>query len=124
MGQLLKGDVREMELSFNTENRTSGVGLKALQLYSSKQYEAAIKSFQDILDLEPNNWDARLLLGACYYKTSQFITAQRIFNYIASNCKNLEILSKTRQAFVRHSLSLSTAQRISHQNSVATTPLV
>lgn len=87
-----------MELSFNTENRQAGVGLRALQQYSSKQYKEAIASFTDILDLEPNNWDARLLLAACYYKTSQYITAQRIFTFISNNCQNVEILSRARQA--------------------------
>lgn len=87
-----------MGLSFNTENREAGVGLKAFQLYTSKKYSEAISAFNLILDFEPKNWDARLLLGACYYKTKQYITAQRVFNNIAENCDNLEIRSKARQA--------------------------
>ena|SRR5579883_3243248 len=87
-----------MELSFNTVNREGGVGLKAFQQYTSKQYNEAIASFNLILDFDPKNWDARLLLAACYYKTKQYVTAERIFSFIAETCDNVEIRSKARQA--------------------------
>lgn len=87
-----------MEISFNTQNREAAVGLKALQQYKAKQYNDAIASFTEILDYEPGNWDARLLLAACYYKSGQFMTAQRIFTFIDNNCILAEIVSKARQA--------------------------
>lgn len=88
-----------MEITFNTQNAEATVALKALQQYKAKQFKEAIASFTEILDCEPGNWDARLLLGACYYKSGQFLTAQRIFNYInESCCTNLEARAKAREA--------------------------
>lgn len=84
VGQMGKG--KFMEITFNTENRNATVALKALRLYKTKQYSEAIPSLTDILDCEPNNWDARLLLAACYYRTQQYMTAQRIFRFIADGC--------------------------------------
>lgn len=87
-----------MNISFNTENREAAVGLKALQQYKAKQYNEAIASFTEILDLEPRNWDARLLLAASYYKSAQYFTAQRIFMFIKDNCPEREIASKATEA--------------------------
>ncbi|MBX9685460.1 MAG: tetratricopeptide repeat protein [Candidatus Obscuribacterales bacterium] len=71
-----------MEITFNTCNLDASVALKALQLYKAKKYKEAIPALQEILDVEPKNWDARLLLGACYYKTAQYPSAQRLFQFI------------------------------------------
>jgi thioredoxin-like negative regulator of GroEL len=75
-----------MEITFNTHNADATVALKALNLYKAKQYNEAIPALTEILDYEPGNWDARLLLAACYYRTQQFLTAQRIFRYISDSC--------------------------------------
>lgn len=88
------GNYRKMEITFNTQNVDATVALKALRLYKDRNFKEAIPAFTDILDAEPGNWDARLLLGACYYKTEQYVTAQRIFRYIAESCTSFEIRSK------------------------------
>lgn len=87
-----------MDISFNTENREAAVGLRAMQQYKAKQFNEAIGSFTEILDFEPQNWDARLLLAASYYKSNQYYTAQRIFTFIAESCPDREIAGKAREA--------------------------
>lgn len=87
-----------MEFSFNTENRAAGVGLQALQHYKAGQFKDAITCFTEILDMEPGNWDARLLLAASYYKSGQYMSAERIFHYISNTCNDMEIRSKATQA--------------------------
>ena len=75
-----------MEITFNIQNANATVALRALNLYRAQRYNEAIPALTDILDYEPGNWDARLLLAACYYRTQQFMTAQRIFRYISESC--------------------------------------
>ena len=75
-----------MEITFDTQKVDATVAVKALRFYKSKQYNEAIPALTDILDYEPSNWDARLLLAACYYKTQQYMTAQRIFRFISDGC--------------------------------------
>lgn len=74
---------QSMEITFNTQNADASVALKALRLYKDKNYKEATAALTEILDYEPGNWDARLLLAACYYRTQQYMTAQRIFKFVA-----------------------------------------
>jgi tetratricopeptide (TPR) repeat protein len=75
-----------MEFTFNTQIIDVSVALNALNLYRSGAYKDAISHLLNILDMEPKNWDARLMLGACYFKTDQFASAQRAFRFIYENC--------------------------------------
>jgi thioredoxin-like negative regulator of GroEL len=75
-----------MEFTFNTQIVDVSVALNALNLYKSASYKEATTHLLNILDVEPKNWDARLMLGACYFKTEQFASAQRAFRFIYENC--------------------------------------
>lgn len=75
-----------MEFTFNTQIVDVSVALNALKLYKGGQYKDATAKLLDIIDVEPKNWDARLMLGACYFKTEQFAAAQRAFRFIYENC--------------------------------------
>lgn len=83
-----------MEFTFNTQVVDVSVALNALKFYKAGQYKEAIAHLQDILDVESKNWDARLMLGACYFKTEQFAAAQRAFKFIYENCPVSETKSR------------------------------
>ena len=75
-----------MDLSFNTSNVDVSIALKALRYYRAKEFGQAIEALLEVLDVEPRNWDARLMLGSCYYKTGQFGSAHRVFKMIYDRC--------------------------------------
>src|SRR3989338_3017168 len=75
-----------MDITFDTQVVDVSVALNALKHYRAGEYKLAIAALQEILDVEPKNWDARLMLGVSFYRTAQFITAQRAFRYIFDNC--------------------------------------
>lgn len=83
-----------MEFTFNTQIVDISVALNALKLYKSGRHKEAINCLLDILDCEPKNWDARLMLGACYYKTEQYAAAQRAFRFLHDNCNDPETKRK------------------------------
>ena len=82
-----------MDFTFNTSIVDVSVAVNALKLYKGKQYKEATACLLDIIDVEPKNWDARLMLGACYFKTDQFAAAQRAFRFIYENCPISDIKS-------------------------------
>lgn len=83
-----------MDITFNTQIVDVTVALNALKLYKAGNYKEAIKHLLDILDVEPRNWDARLMLAACYYKTTQFATAQRAFRFLYDTCPEGDVKKK------------------------------
>ena len=87
-----------MEITFNTKNAEASVAVKAMQLYKNKQFKEAIPVLHDILDCEPNNWYGRLILGACYYKTQQYLAAQRLFRFLNETCPEREVRLKALEA--------------------------
>ncbi len=83
-----------MKLTFNTLIADVSIALKAINNYRAGSYEQAITSLHDILDSEPMNWDARLMLAACYYKTEQWSSAHRAFAFIVSRTNDNDIRAK------------------------------
>jgi len=71
-----------MNLTFDIEIVDAKVALRALKQYEEGNFGEAIRTLLEILDLEPKNWQARLMLAVCYYKTKQFISAERTFRFI------------------------------------------
>jgi hypothetical protein len=71
-----------VNLTFNTQNVSASVALKALQHYRAHEFQQAINSLLDVLDSEPDNWQARLMLAVCYYKTTQLLAAERAFRAV------------------------------------------
>ncbi len=83
-----------MELNFNTQNVDISVALKALSLYRAGEFSQATCALLEVLDNEPKNWQARLMLGACYYKTAQFASAGRCFRFVYENASDEESRKK------------------------------
>jgi hypothetical protein len=83
-----------MNLTFNTQIVDVSVALKALQHYRQGEFQQAISVLLDVLDNEPLNWQARLMLAVCYYKTNQFLASQRAFRLIYEQANDLEIRKK------------------------------
>jgi thioredoxin-like negative regulator of GroEL len=83
-----------MDITFNTQIVDVSVALNALKHYRAGEYKEAITHLVDILDVEPRNWDARLMLAACYYKTGQYATAQRAFRFLHDNSADAETKKK------------------------------
>lgn len=89
-----------MNLTFNTQNVNIQVALKALNAYRAGDFMQAASALQEILDMEPQNWDARLMLGACHFKTGHYFQAECAFRNICENCKDTEIRNKARQGML------------------------
>lgn len=87
-----------MKLTFNTMVADLSVALSAINHYQSGLFTEAINDLQSVLDFEPKNWDARLMLGACYYRTQQWSAAHRTFDFIASKCTDSDIRAKAQEA--------------------------
>jgi thioredoxin-like negative regulator of GroEL len=83
-----------MDITFNTQIVDVSVALNALKLYKDGNYKEAINHLLSILDVEPRNWDARLMLSACYYKTNQLGSAQRAFRFLYENCTDTDTKRK------------------------------
>jgi hypothetical protein len=83
-----------MDLSFNTTSVDVSVALKALKHYRAREFNLAIEALLSVLDVEPRNWDARLMLGCCYYKTNQFGSAHRAFKMIYDRCLDADLKQK------------------------------
>jgi hypothetical protein len=75
-----------MDITFNTHTVDVSVTLKAVQLYREKNYKACVTVLMSVLDVEPRNWQARLMLGACYFRTEQWGAAQRCFRFLVDQC--------------------------------------
>lgn len=84
-------------LTFNTMIADVSVALKAINLYQTGCYKEAINELQSVLDCEPNNWEARLMLAACYYKTAQYPAAERAFQFIANKTTNPEVRKRAEE---------------------------
>lgn len=80
-------------LSLNTTQIDTTVAMKAYNLYKSANYSEAMPALQEILDMEPTNWQARLFLGACFFKTGQPMAAERAFRFVYEKCSD-EVLKQ------------------------------
>ncbi|MBX9569276.1 MAG: tetratricopeptide repeat protein [Candidatus Obscuribacterales bacterium] len=83
-----------MSNTFNTLVSNLSTVVNAVNLYQSGRYRDAISSLQELLDLEPNNWEARLMLAVCFYKTGQLGAAHRAFDLIVERTTDLDIRQK------------------------------
>lgn len=84
----------DMTLTFNTLIADVSVALRAINFYQSGSYKDAIGDLQSILDYEPCNWDARLMLAACFYKTGQLPAAHRAFSFIKDRCDKDDVRNR------------------------------
>ena len=86
-----------MKHTFNTFVADLSVAINAVSLYQTGDFRKAINAIQDVLDLEPNNWDARLMLAVCYFKTGQHGAALRAFQLIADKTDCPDIREKAQE---------------------------
>lgn len=97
-----------MNLTFNTEIAANiSVVLEALNYYQNRQFNQAIQPLLNVLDVEPRNWDARLMLAACYYKTNQYAAAERAFRMICENSGDADLKKKAAEGLRAASAKLS-----------------
>jgi len=89
-----------MQLTFNTQNVNISVALKALNSYRSGGYREASLALLEVLDTEPQNWDARLMLGACYYKLGQYFAAQCAFRVVCELSTDSAMRTKGREGIL------------------------
>jgi hypothetical protein len=75
-----------MDLNFTTSSVDAKVVVEAYGLYKEAKFREAIPVLHAILDVEPNNWQARLFLAVCQFETAQPAAAQRAFRHIYDNC--------------------------------------
>lgn len=87
-----------MEITIITAEINAEVALSALRCYRNGQFKDALGKLQDILDVEPTNWQARLYLAACFFKTAQPAAAQRTLRYIYDNCPDETLRKKAFEA--------------------------
>lgn len=83
-----------MKLTFSTFVADLSLTLDAVNLYQSGEFRRAINHIQAVLDLEPSNWDARLMLAVCFFKTGQHGAAIRAFQVIADKAACPDIRQK------------------------------
>ncbi len=83
-----------MEFTFNTYTVDATIALRALKNYRAGDFHNAAQDLLNILDHEPRNWQARLMLGACYFKTKQYGAAQRVFRHMCENSSDAELREK------------------------------
>ncbi len=95
-----------MKLTFNTKNVNIQVALKALNHYRKEEFLEASEALIEILDMEPQNWDARLMLGACYYRTDHFFSAERCFRIICEQAHDSSIRARAREGLISTSARL------------------
>jgi hypothetical protein len=79
---------------FTTTQLDASVALNAYKLYKAGNYQEAIPCLQNILDMEPANWQARLFLGASFHHLGQNWSAQSAFRYVWDNCTDADLRKK------------------------------
>lgn len=71
-----------MNIGITTLVMDVSVALQVMADYSAGKFKDAINGLQLIIDSEPKNWDAHLMLAACYFRTGQYSAAHRAFEFI------------------------------------------
>jgi tetratricopeptide (TPR) repeat protein len=92
--------MHKIQLTFNTQNVDISIALKALDSYRSGNYEQAIAALLEVLDVEPKNWEARLMLGACYYRLGQYFAAQCAFRLICEQATDSNVRTRAREGLL------------------------
>jgi len=59
----------------------------ALNLYKDGDFRRAMLQLIEVLDKEPENWHARLMLGTCYYKSGEFAAASAVFDLCTTDVR-------------------------------------
>jgi hypothetical protein len=83
-----------VDINFNTTQLDASLVVNAYAFYKSGDYERAISALLGLLNIEPRNWQARLILGACYFHVNQKPAAQQAFRFVHDNCHDHDIARK------------------------------
>jgi thioredoxin-like negative regulator of GroEL len=98
-----------MEGNKTTVQIDTELALSGYALFKDGQYRAAIPLLLEILDLDTRNWQARLLLAACYHKTGQSAAALRALRFVYDNCVDAQLKQKSCLALQAVNASLQQA---------------
>ena len=101
-----------MDFTFNTQIVDVSVAVNALKFYRDGDYKQSITQLLQVLDMEPNNWQARLMLGACYYKTAQFSAAQRAFRFLYDKCPDSDLKRKAMEGVQASTAKLQKSEEL------------
>jgi len=66
--------------------------------YRSHLYEAAAERLQKAVELDPDDWNARLFLGMSYLRGEKYIKAHSVFLSIGRQCPNHDLQDTARGA--------------------------
>lgn len=83
-----------MKLTLNTFVLNVSAAAKTTNHYQAGEFYQAIGELQELLDVDPGNWEARLMLAACLYKTDQYLAAQRAFQFLSQRTTDEEIRAR------------------------------
>ena len=65
--------------------------IEAIINYRKRDFERAAAALYDLLDREPENVEARLLLASCLLLAAQFFLAERAFDYVVEHAIEPEV---------------------------------
>jgi tetratricopeptide (TPR) repeat protein len=66
--------------------------------YKNREFADAMKNLEQVLDIEPRHWRAKLYLAMSYYHTGEVFAAYRHFTYLKDNCTDPDIRQKAESA--------------------------
>lgn len=62
--------------------------------YKEKDFKIAIKTLEEVLDIDSRHWRAKLYLAMSYYHCGEPFAAFRHFVYLRDNCTDQDIRAK------------------------------
>lgn len=80
--------------------------------YKSKEFKSALEKLQRVLDVEPQNWRAKLYLAMSYYHSGEIFTAYRHFLFLRDNCTDSEIRGKAESALAAMSSQMQASNNV------------
>jgi thioredoxin-like negative regulator of GroEL len=83
-----------MQITITTTQLDASVALKAYKSFKDADYQTASSRLLEILDVEPQNWQARLMLAVCYHKMGQQFASERALRFVYNGCPDSDLKQK------------------------------
>jgi hypothetical protein len=100
-----------MQISINTTQFESTIALSAYHSYKAGDFDLATQSLLQVLDVEPRNWLARLMLAVCYHKTEKDFAAERALRFVYQNCPDEALKQRACLALQTLAANIQAAKR-------------